>query len=293
MYTNVLIGVDEEEGGRDAIALARHLVGENGKLSLAYVHYGYFVGRGSNPAFEATEHDRGMQVLERARADAGIEAELHCVGATSVGRGLHQLAEKLGADLLVVGSTRRSRVGRVLLGDDTSAALDGSPCAVVVAPAGYAQHPKALREIGVAYDESPESAHALDVGRALATERGAKLSAFEAVELPTYVMTGAPVPVDVPAEELLAEARQRLADLHEVEAHVVYGQPVEELSLFSASVDLLIIGSRGYGPVGRLVHGSTTRLLARCARCPLLVLTRAVRAADATKPEPAATVTAG
>lgn len=35
-----------------------------------------------------------------------------------------------------------------------------------------------------------------------------------------------------------------------------------------------MIASRGYGPVGRLVHGSTTRQLARTARCPLLVLTR-------------------
>jgi hypothetical protein len=50
--------------------------------------------------------------------------------------------------------------------------------------------------------------------------------------------------------------------------------------VYSASLDLLIVGSRDYGPVGRFVHGSTTQQLARTARCPLLVLTRAARGAE-------------
>jgi hypothetical protein len=45
--------------------------------------------------------------------------------------------------------------------------------------------------------------------------------------------------------------------------------------MFSASVDLLVVGSRGYGPLGRLVHGSTSNELARVSCCPLLVLPRA------------------
>jgi hypothetical protein len=32
-----------------------------------------------------------------------------------------------------------------------------------------------------------------------------------------------------------------------------------------------IVGSRSYGPVGRLFNGSTSNYLARRARCPLLV----------------------
>ncbi|HUA71417.1 MAG TPA: universal stress protein, partial [Solirubrobacteraceae bacterium] len=47
-----------------------------------------------------------------------------------------------------------------------------------------------------------------------------------------------------------------------------------ELTLYSASLDLLVIGSRGYGPLGRLVYGGVAQRLARTARCPLLVLTR-------------------
>ena len=83
-------------------------------------------------------------------------------------------------------------------------------------------------------------------------------------------------------EELLDAARERVAEIEGVEPHAAYGQPAEELALYSASLDLLVVGSRSYGPIGRLVHGSVTQQLARTARSPLLVLTRAVREADAT-----------
>jgi nucleotide-binding universal stress UspA family protein len=55
---------------------------------------------------------------------------------------------------------------------------------------------------------------------------------------------------------------------------VTYGEPSEELAQFSEELDLLIVGSRSYGPVGRLFNGSTSNYLARRARCPLLVLPR-------------------
>ena len=64
------------------------------------------------------------------------------------------------------------------------------------------------------------------------------------------------------------------AALDGVEAHAAYGDPAEELTLYSASLDLLVLGSRSYGPLGRLVHGSTAHQLAGTARCPLLVLAR-------------------
>jgi nucleotide-binding universal stress UspA family protein len=73
---------------------------------------------------------------------------------------------------------------------------------------------------------------------------------------------------------LVEQARQRITALADVEAHAAYGVPAEELAVYSASLDLLVVGSRGYGPLGRLVHGSTSRQLGRSARCPLLVLTR-------------------
>ena len=45
-----------------------------------------------------------------------------------------------------------------------------------------------------------------------------------------------------------------------MEGHAVYGLAGEELAAFGDQVDILVVGSRGYGPVKRLVLGSTVRL---------------------------------
>ena len=68
--------------------------------------------------------------------------------------------------------------------------------------------------------------------------------------------------------------RGRLCGLEDVEGDVSYGEPSEELAQFSEDLDLLIVGSRSYGPLGRLVHGSVSNYLAERARCPLVVMPR-------------------
>jgi nucleotide-binding universal stress UspA family protein len=281
MFKNILVGVDGRDGGQDAIMLARHLLGRGGALTLAYVYNGDTTpGRGSSPAYDAAERERGLELLTAACFRSGADARLRTVGSPSVGRGLHVLAEAAGCDLLVVGSSRRGLLGRVLLGDDTRASLNGASCAVAVAPVAYAEGPALMREIGVGYDGSAESEQALAVARALASELDATVSAFTAVSLPHYMYMGGPTPADVPIEQIVEEARERIAALGGVEPHAAFGAPAEELALFGASVDLLVVGSRSYGPVGRLMHGSTSLALARTARCPLLVLPRATRVVE-------------
>lgn len=281
MFNNVIVGVDGEQGGRDALALAKDLVLPGAEFTLAHVHLGDpGFARSSNLAVEEAEQQRSLVLLEAARDDKDVEARRLSVRSSSVGRGLHELAESQGADLLVVGSCRRGLVGRVVVGDDTREELHGAPCAIAVAPAGYADHANVLREIGVGYDGSPESKRALAVARALATQRRSKLSAFEAVSIPARFFASGAGALGEVIPNYVERARAQLAALGGVEPHAAYGVVAEELALYSASLDLLVIGSRGYGPVGRLVHGSMSQKLARTARCPLLVLTRGVSAAE-------------
>ncbi len=285
MFDNILVGVDEHQGSRDAIALAGRLLARDGKLTLAHVYPGEaHPWRGSSPEYDAAQRGDALALLKSLADGLELRAELEVAGAPSVGRGLHLTAERLGADLLVVGTTRHGLVGRVWIGDDTRAALNGAPCAVAVAPAGYEREPATMREIGVGYDGSPESEHALAIARCLAAEFGTRLSAFEAVALPSYLFSGAAPVQEETLDELVESARERVAALAGVEPHAAYGHPAEELAGFSASLDLLVVGSRGYGPLGRLVHGSTSLALARMARCPLLVMTRAARAHDEALP---------
>ncbi len=278
MFDNVIVGADQQQGGRDALALAVDLADRNSTLTLARIYQDTW--RGCSPPLGAAERHIAEGELKTMARDAGIEAGARCHGAASIGRGLHELAEAEEANLLVVGSSSRGSVDRVVLGDDTRDSLDGAPCAVAIAPAGYALDRRPIKRIGVGYDRSPEGEHALRVARVLAGDRDAALAALEAVSIPAYVLGVGPVPVADWMQSLVEQAQRRLAKLPDVEPHAVYGDAAEALATFSSTVDLMIVGSRGYGPLGRLIHGSTSRRLTRSARCPLLILTRAARAAE-------------
>jgi nucleotide-binding universal stress UspA family protein len=275
MFSEVIVGVDDRGGGRDGIPLAKTLIARSGKLTLACVLTSDpLFYRGASAAVAEAERTEAIELLETARKRAGIEAHLRCEWWPSVGRGLHEIAEELSGDLLVVGSSCRGVLGRVLIGDDTHASLNGARCAVAIAPAGYGDDSGPIREVGVGYDGSPESDAALEVARAIAHEQGARLSACQAVSIPTTALGRGPLPLSENIDRLVGEAQERLDALEGVDARAVYGSPAAALAVYSGSVDLLIVGSRGYGPVGRLVHGSTTSRLARSACCPLLVLPR-------------------
>jgi nucleotide-binding universal stress UspA family protein len=283
MFRNVIVGIHEEHGGGDAIALARQLVAKDGKLTLAYVYPGYaaFQAR-SNPEAEAREQEHAKEILEATRDEAGLTADLKAKGSPTVGRGLHELAEECAADLVVAGSTHHGLIGRVCIGNDTHDALNGAPCPVAVPPTGYAQRPQEIKKIVIGYDGSPDSKHAVGVARALAAELGATLSAVQAVSWPTYMFANHRVSAHM-IRDAVDEAEKEIAELGDIEGHALYGDAAEELAAYSASADLLVVGSRGYGPAGRLVHGSTSDRLAESARCPLIVLTRLAGAPEATQ----------
>ena len=117
MFKHIVVGVDGREGGRDAVALARLLVAVGGRLTLAYVvARDAQAHRGSSGAPEASDGGRAEALLDTVRGETGVEAHLRWHGSASVGRGLHELCGVVGADLLVVGSSRRGPLGRVLIG---------------------------------------------------------------------------------------------------------------------------------------------------------------------------------
>ena len=283
MFDNVIVGVDGYQGGRDAIALARQLAAPGAKLTLAHVYGAHTIG-GLAPGMSALELEAGEQTLSLALRDSELSAETELVYSASVGRGLHELADRLNADLLVVGSSRRALLGRVMVGDDARAALNGAPCAIAIASRAYAQAPRQLLRLGVGYDDSPESARALDAARALAERYGSAIQALWVVTLPR-VQEETPIPADWDEgiKKLEQQYSTRLAELEGVEGRVTYGGPREELAQFGKNLDLLVLGSRGYGPLGRVVHGSVSGYLLGHASCSLLVVPRSGKGDDATQ----------
>jgi nucleotide-binding universal stress UspA family protein len=275
MFKNVIVGVDGSPNGRDAIALASRLTDPDGRMTLVHVYSGLLRPSAAvtlRPAYE--DADASIKLLERERADSGVDAEIASVVALSPGRGLHEQAERQRADLIVVGSCGRGLLGRVLVGDDARAALNGAPCATAIAARSFATQDGPFERIGVGYDETPESDAALAAAREIAAASGAGLHALQAVSLPIYAYSALMLGVAVGAEDPLEDANARLAALPGVDGRAARGYAGEELAIFSGSLDLLVVGSRSYGPVRRLVLGSTANHLERFARCSLLVLPR-------------------
>ena len=302
MFKNVLVGVDGRSGGRDGIVLATRLIDRDGKLTLVHVHGGELrPSHAITPGLLAEERESTHELLERERAAAGVEADLAgfeadllSVVSMSPGRGLHERAEDQWADLIVVGSCSHGAFGRAMLGDDTRAALNGASCAVAVAPLGYAEHPSTIARVGVAYNFSPESETALDAARALAQAGGGAVDALDVVTIPTVAYTGMISPAfGEGIDEMLEDATARMNKLPGVTGRAVYGLAGEELAAFGDRVDILVVGSRGYGPLKRLVLGSTSDYLQRHARCPLLVLPRAAANEVEASGEPQAETPAG
>jgi nucleotide-binding universal stress UspA family protein len=250
---------------------------------VAVVAYPYdpFPSRASSRAFDTTvARDATQAVHDEVRA-AGVHARAIAVPDSSPARALHHVAESEHADLIVVGSDHQGPVGRVLAGDVTSGALYGAPCPVAVAPRGLASRNEVLRKVGVGYDGTPEAKEALALARAVSEATGAMLELVCVVSPPVPV---GPWAVEVNTmndsersehervEALAADALREASDPST--AHVVEGRPDVELASRSSELDLIVVGSRGYGPLKRLMLGSTSSKLVRSAACPVIVVPR-------------------
>lgn len=177
-------------------------------------------------------------------------------------------------------------LGRVLAGDVTAGTLHGAPCPVLVAPRGLAQRECVLETIGVAFDGSPEARAAVELARAIAVATGAR-NARDRVVPPASPGSGPYHPTWADAARAQRERAQErvagvVAELGDIAAgDVVLGEPAGELAYEGTRLDLLVMGSRNYGPVRRLMLGSTSSKLVHTAPCPVLVLARGDREHDA------------
>lgn len=282
--STVVVGFDGTDQGHDALVLAQALTGADARLVVCCVH------PPDPPLLEPVDRELSTEAeaalrLRAARAALGDDPRAAYVTrrAFSAAGGLHEEAAAQGADLLVVGSSHRGALGRVVAGSVTRQALQAAPCAVAVAPRGlHAAPPAPPRRIGVAYDAGREAEAALHTAAALARELGAELRLVAVSDLATSGFgwaVGAPLQSLREAEQanLRRGLEAAIAGLEGVsaEAVVLEGRAEEQLVDASADLDLLVVGSRNYGPVRRALLGTVSGRVADEAQCPVLVVPRA------------------
>jgi nucleotide-binding universal stress UspA family protein len=239
VYPKVVVGYEETPTGEDARVLGQEIVArDGGELSMVHVK--------------------------------------KCDPAKTLGA----MAEKGDADLIVLGSTHHAAIGSVAPGSIAERLLKGARCRLVIAPRAYAGEDHAedrLRVVAVGFDGMAESQAALDEAAVLAAKFGASVRVI-AVDTPVPPVATAPAEAGAPARDFQTTLHEAAAALPaEVRALPVFehGDPVEKLlDRAEEGVDLLVLGSRGFGPVMRLLLGSVSARVIREAPCPVMIVPR-------------------
>jgi nucleotide-binding universal stress UspA family protein len=236
----VVVGIDGNPGGEDAVALARDLVGAGSRMII-------------------DEH-----------MSATLTPSVALVG----------LAEREEAGTLVVGSPRRGRIGRALLGSVAHHVLHHSPCEVVVAPRGYAEREReGIARIAVAYDGTAEAQTALRRAEALARETGAALHLIVAEDpIVAGIEGGHEFSPKTNAPAVLEDALTSVAPSIETTGECLkpgWRQVANSIAAAIADacddkVDILVAGTRP--PLDRFLLGSVTDHLIDLAPCAVLVV---------------------
>jgi nucleotide-binding universal stress UspA family protein len=275
----VLVGYDGSAGAKDAVALAKVLCAGTeasvllvkvlpaGPLPIAY----RVLGNEEAPA-RKTYFDEAEAALD------GTPTEHRTYLGGSPAEVLNDIAEKESTDLVVVGSPHRGMVGRAVMGSVAEALLHGASVAVVAAPRGYADRAHSgFARILVGYDGSTEAGEALATGAAIAAHDGRELHVVCVTTLATAApgAFGGVVPPDVPdAAEVVKKGIAKIGDRADVHGSALHGEPATQLAGFAEPEDLLLVGSRSYGPVARTLLGSVSSTLIHDAPCPVLVIPR-------------------
>jgi nucleotide-binding universal stress UspA family protein len=288
VFKTIIIGIDGHDGGADALALAGRLADDGTRLiAVCVAVLDARVSRAVSLDYDAVVVE-GADEVAAAAAAADPRIETVPAVAGSAAAGMHDVAEREGADLVVIGSCRRGRIGRILSGDDTREIVRSAPCPVAVAPIGYAHAGRPIAVVGVGYDGRPEAAPALALARRLAARAGTQPRAIEIVGVPNWAIAPGGA-VYLGLEEERRAAQERLDALEGVDGEAKAGSAFQDLRAFSHEVDLLVVGSRRQGALGRIVLGSASESLLGGSECPLIIVPRpAALAAEAPAAEAAA-----
>jgi nucleotide-binding universal stress UspA family protein len=285
----LVIGYDGAPGGADALALG---LGWSRQLSVRAVIVTVYpgpapIGPGRVDAeWVADRRREAEQLLDEALTftSPATSVDFKAVGSGSASHGLHDVAEELGASLIVLGSQTERRLLATSTGERVIA---GAPCPVAMPPRGWRD--RASQDLGrivVAFVPTPDGREALRVAAMLALRVGARLHVVTVVAGPAEVMSYR-IGEDVDRmyvsaaketfEQSIEQAISELASDITASGEVIVGDdPVGTLAaMANSSFDAFFVGSRGYGPIRRVLLGGVASRLLRRLDIPAVIVPRA------------------
>jgi len=210
-------------------------------------------------------------------------------------RAINDRATEVGADLIVLGPHRPQAFRGPILGNTADRVLRSAAVPVLLVP-DMVSLP--LRRVVVPIDLSDPARGALDQAL-IWTETLADNTADPAAPAQVRVLHVIPklyqdydFPFDraVVVPELQSEIDGAVGRVGgggglRIEQETVWGNaPAEEIVRYveAGGADLLVMGTHGYGAIGRALIGSITSRVARAAPCPILLVPPALWNADET-----------
>ena len=288
----ILVGFSPDQGGREALALAAVLARSTGGSLLVCTVIPETWGHPSparvDAEYAAFLNQNAKKALAKARASlpGDIAADFVARSAASARDGLCATAADVGADCLVLGSSRAGAIGRFAVGSATTEILHSAKLPVVLAPRGYCASPGSIvRRVTCAVSGSAHS-------QALAERAGALAQACRAeLRLATFIVRDKqmyPTGAGYDAENLVSNQYRRQADAVHTAIRQAWTQKVALTGAFGdgptwkaaldrlgwENAELLVIGSSSLGPILQVFLGSNSGKIARNAPVPCVVMPR-------------------
>jgi nucleotide-binding universal stress UspA family protein len=226
-------------------------------------------------------------MLGRTREAYAATARFAIDSDLSAARGLRRVLGQEHRQLVVCGSSHRGEVGKVSIGGTTRQLVEDGHYSLAIAARGLSGHGDlAIRRVGVGFDGGGDARVALAWAAAIAEGCGARLMVRGVIDdhIPAlgwpnlWIAPFRECWNEVMDEEVLAlraSIESTTADLSvPVSIDVARDVPAASLLDLSAASDLLVIGSRRWGSLARLLLGGTGEALARGAYCSLLIVPR-------------------
>ena len=288
MANRVVIGYDGSQASEDAVAFGLTWCRSTGDVPIIATVYPeeHPLGIGRVDVEWATYVREQAEIIQdKARATVGDAALYRNVASTSAAHGLADLAEDVEAVMLIVGTTQETGLSRTLLGSSTERLLHGATAPVTVVPPGWRQSaPDRISSIGVAYVDTRDGREALRVAVRVALRIPARLTLYsilgQSSERYSYLVgrTDEQAFVDKARDsygKALEFAAAGVPPELEPRTVLLEGAVVESLAALGPDdVDVLVCGSRGYGPVRRVLLGGVSSPLIRRAQLPVTVVPR-------------------
>jgi nucleotide-binding universal stress UspA family protein len=294
MASRVVIGYDGSEASEDAVAFGLTWCRSTGDVPVIATVYPeeHPLGAGHVDVEWATYvREQAERIQDEARAKVGDVAIYRNIASTSAAHGLADLAEDVEAVVVIVGTTPETGLTRALLGSSTERLLHGATAPVTVVPSGWRHSaPDRISSIGVAYVDTRDAREALRMSVRVALRIPARLTLYSVLgqssERYSYLVgrTDEQAVVDKARNffgKALEFAAAGVPSELEARTELLEGSVVEALAgLGPDDVDVLVCGSRGYGPARRVLLGGVSSRLIRRARLPVVVVPRATTASS-------------